>query len=192
MSTDESTLDIELEEGTDPSEETEGQKTVPYTRFSSVVKERNEAKSALAKLQKEADAANKKALEEQQEWQRLYQEAQPQLARLEKLEELVATTLEAMLDEVPENMRDLIPGGEEGDVLVKWDWLHKAKKKGLFKEEEEGEEEGAGGKAPGIPPGAPKGKSSVAITREQLRDPEWVRENKDLIRQAARDGKLPK
>jgi seryl-tRNA synthetase len=179
----------------DSSEGEAGQRTVPYDRFSTVVKERNDAKAALAKLQKDADAAKKKALEEQQEWQRLYQEAQPQLERLEKLEALVASTLETLMEEVPSDMRDLIPGGDDGDVLVKWDWLHKAKRKGLFKEPGDAGDsgsEGDGDKAPGIPPGAPKGRSSVTISKEQLADPKWVRENKALIQQAARDGKLPR
>lgn len=109
--------------------ETSTPQTVPYDRFSQVIKERNELNDRLAKF----EAAQAKRDEEDRlkrgEHEAVINELKPKAVRAETLEKTLTEYLNAELESVPEDMRFLFADGDVADRLTK---IKAAKAKGLI------------------------------------------------------------
>jgi hypothetical protein len=102
---------------------------VPYSRFKEVNDELKKMKSATTKAAQEAEAKRLHDLADQQKYQELVAELQPQAERAGRLEGVIKALLDAKLAAIPEDKRDLLPDGAPEDQLA---WLAKAEAKGLF------------------------------------------------------------
>jgi hypothetical protein len=116
-------------------------KFIPKTRF-------DEVNNKMKELQDQLDAFNKKKEQEeldskkkQGKFEELYNDAQGELEtfksqseqasqRIEQLEGIIQTLVDAELEAVPEELRDLVP--ENFTTEQKLSWITNAKKKGLF------------------------------------------------------------
>lgn len=100
------------------------------TQNKSLVKEAMEKKEQLRKLEENKKAEEEKLLKEQNKFKELYDQASPQLERLNKLEPILNQMLDTEVAEVPEDKRELIPQFQT--VEEKLLWVRNAKVKGLF------------------------------------------------------------
>jgi ribonucleoside-triphosphate reductase len=146
-----------------------GEHMIPKSRFDEVNNGFKELKKQLdaltaEKTQKEQELAerDRKAKEEQGKFQELYETAAKDLdkfkgesktaaTRVQQLEAVINGLLEAKLEGVPEEFRDLIPANLTPELRL--EWLAAAEKKGLFgakkKETPVGESTNPAGKAAG-------------------------------------------
>lgn len=146
------------------------EQTVPYARFKEVNDRLKALEDEQAKRQREQQEADEKRLAEQQQWQKLYESRKADVEKLtpkaelaDKLSALVLEQYAAEIKEWPEQVRAMAPA-EDADVLVKLDWLKRAKPLA---------QELMGDKTP--PPGngrrpTPVGPSGVAKTADAQRD----------------------
>lgn len=155
---------------------------VPYGRFREVVQQRNEVRIQLQELREAQREAEEEAAREAGEFERLYTEAQPRLEQLDAYESTIGEMLEARLEQVPENMRELVP---EGSSLARLRWLERAAAAGVL-----GGEQSPPRTSPGVPPSGRRQSPPPVITRQQMSDPAWVREHAEEIREAAAEGRL--
>lgn len=116
------------------TENTEDTLKIPKSRFDEVNEERKELRQQLEDLKKAREEAEKASLEEKQEYKTLYEKAQEKLAQLEPLakkvsswKETMESLLQAQVEEIPEDMRTLIP--EDLSIEKKLAWLAKNKAK---------------------------------------------------------------
>jgi hypothetical protein len=114
---------------------------IPKTRFDEVnnkYKELQEQLDALNNQKEQEELENKK---KKGEFENLYNDTQQELEntketfkqtseRVEQLEGIIQTLVDAELEAVPEDMRDLVP--ENFTAEQKLSWITNAKKKGLF------------------------------------------------------------
>jgi uncharacterized coiled-coil DUF342 family protein len=118
---------------------------IPKHRFDEVYKEMKALKEQVDAYNAEKAEAEKKALEEKQEFKTLYEQTQNELNTYkQKLSQYEGTANEyqKMLDDmvatklnnVPEEFRSLVPEGMT--ATQKLDWLNKAEETGLFKPKE--------------------------------------------------------
>lgn len=115
--------------------------TVPYGKFAASRKQYREAKKQADELQKrlqiyeqaEAETKRKKA-EDEGRHSEIIAELEPKAKRVEELEKTVKAILDAELEAVPEEFRDLIPAG---DVTAQLEWLRAARAKGLFEKKQQ-------------------------------------------------------
>lgn len=103
--------------------------TIPYDRFQQVIKERNELEKRLKALEdKDAQRLEAERIEAGK-FQEVIEELRPKAARVEVLEATLTEFLQAELESIPEQYRDLVP---EGDITARLQFIAKAKAKGLF------------------------------------------------------------
>lgn len=117
----------------DGAQNTAGQpdnQSIPYSRF----KEVNDQKRA---FERELETLRKEKLEREEadrlargEHQKIIDELKPEAEQAKKLRQAMEEIFTLELQGVPEDMRDLIPGG---DVSTRLTWLKNAKTRGLFK-----------------------------------------------------------
>lgn len=153
---------------------------VPYDRFQQVIQERNQTRQKLQELEQAQRKAEEEAAKEQGKWRELYEATQPKAELLESYETAVQEMLEGRLGQVPEHLRGLVP---QGSPLEQLQWLERAAAAGVFGQE-------PAPRGPGVPPSGPRQPPTPTITRDQMMDPVWVREHKDEIRAAAKEGRL--
>jgi hypothetical protein len=114
---------------------------IPKSRFDEVNNNYKTAKEQLDQLLKEKEEADRKAKEQQGEYQTLYEQANQQLetyktdfegtkSRVEALEGIMNSMLQTKLEGIPEEYHDLIPDNLSPEQ--KLDWITKAETKGLF------------------------------------------------------------
>jgi len=104
-----------------------------HPRFKELVQAAKDAKTRADALEQAAQAAEKKRLEEAQDFKKLYEQAQAEITNLRpKAESLgeMETTLKSVLDveiaTLPEQFRDVVPDGTPKQQL---EWLSKHKQK---------------------------------------------------------------
>jgi hypothetical protein len=128
-------------DGSQNQNQQQNENFIPKSRFDEVnnkYKELQDQLDAFTKKQQqeELDAKKKKG-----EFENLYNEASQELEntksqfeqtsqRVEQLEGIIQTLVDAELEAVPEDMRDLVP--ENFTAEQKLSWITNAKKKGLF------------------------------------------------------------
>jgi seryl-tRNA synthetase len=159
------------------SKKAENELMIPKDRFDEI----NEKYKALSKEIEAKEKALRKAqeerLKEQEDYKRLYEETASRLSELEpKAEQLdaVLETMEALLEaevqELPEDLRDIIP--DELSVKAKLDWLRKHKAK-LVKPV--GPDIGAGQRGAGssgsvtVTPEIKRGAETFGLSEEQMK-----------------------
>lgn len=128
--------------------EVKGENMIPKSRFDEVNAKYKEMAEKIEAFEK-AEAARQKAAEqkelelkqEQGKFQELFQESQKELEGLKKyesrtteLEGLINGMVEAKLEAVPEEMKDLVPSNLTPEATL--EWLAKAETKGLFGKKE--------------------------------------------------------
>ncbi len=145
-------------DGTENTGEGQQENKVPYSRFAEVNKAKNAAE---AELQKFRDAEEARKLKEQQEagkFQDVINALKPKAERVDALEATLKGYLAAEIEEIPEDMRDLIPAG---DVTAQLAWIKQAKGRNFFKKPTappmDGGQQGDGG----------SGRATVKLTPEQ-------------------------
>lgn len=103
--------------------------SIPYDRFKAVNDAKKLAEDKLAKL----EAAEKKRQDDEAlkagDYQKLIDGLKPKADRAEQLENTLKGYLEAEIEKIPQNMRDLIPAG---DVTAQLAWIQQANAKRLF------------------------------------------------------------
>lgn len=116
--------------GADPNNT---EKTIPYERFKTVNDNYKEVKKQLDALVKQQEQVELETKEKQGEFETLYNELKEKHEPISNEFQLYKDTfqeiLKAKLETVPENMRDLIPQGNELEQLK---WIENATAKGLF------------------------------------------------------------
>lgn len=105
-----------------------------HPRFKELVQAAKDAKVRADALEKAAQDAEKKQLEEAQNFKALYEKAQaeitglkPKADALTDMEKSLNAVLESQVKELPEQFRDIVPDGL--NVQQKLDWLSKNKSK---------------------------------------------------------------
>lgn len=103
---------------------------IPKSRLDEVIKQRETFRAELDKLKK----AEEKRLQEEQEakgeYQKLIDSLKPKAERVETLEATLQRYLEAELQAIPEDKRDIFPEGL--DVTTKLEIIARGKQAGLF------------------------------------------------------------
>lgn len=110
-------------------------KTVPYTRFQEVVKERNDARVRAEALEAKAREIDEAKLKEKEEWKTLadtreaeLKSLQAKLAEVEptllKYKEAVKTFVNERVNAWPDEVKAFDPGGD--DELLRLEWSNKA------------------------------------------------------------------
>lgn len=104
-----------------------------HPRFKELVDAANEAKKRADALEKANQDAERKQLEEANEFKKLYEKAQAEIATLkpkaeglESMEQTLSGLLEAEIKTLPEQFQDIVP---EGTTKQKLEWLGKNKSK---------------------------------------------------------------
>lgn len=119
--------------------ETQKEHMIPKSRFDDEIKKRKDAEEKLAIVEKETASRIEKQLEEDGKWKDLYEasgkkiaELQPIADRVEEQEETLKDVLDASVEQIPEDLRGLVP--EKLNTKDKLDWisansalLHKSK-----------------------------------------------------------------
>lgn len=141
-----------------------------HPRFKQLNERAKQAEVALEKARKEQEAGRQKELKEQERWKELYDQAQLQL-RAEQVERLRLQV--AGQAGLPTLFASRLQGETEEEML------EDARRLKEFLKPD----------TPGVPPAGAR-RQPTAITAEQLNDPEWVRKNKQLVREAAQGGTL--
>jgi len=105
-----------------------------HPRFKELVQAAKDAKVRADALEKAAQDAEKKQLEEANNFKALYEKAQaeitglkPKAEALTEMEKSLTSVLEAQVKELPEQFRDIVPDGMT--VQAKLEWLSKNKAK---------------------------------------------------------------
>lgn len=120
--------------GTEPTNQND--KPIPYDRFKSVVDQKNEYKKKYDELIQQQEQQQREQQEKQGEYEQLYNDLkakyEPVNEQFKQYQETFKQLLETKKQSVPEDMRDLIP---EGDELQQLNWIEQAQAKGLFTKE---------------------------------------------------------
>jgi len=100
---------------------------IPKSRFDEVNQQLKELKAAQEKAQKAQAEAERKRLEQQNEFKTLYEQAQSEIEQLkpyqERVTQLMQTTQaanETKVNALPENMRSLVPEYDDPFKLAQW------------------------------------------------------------------------
>ncbi len=120
----------------EPSKDTKGLMTIEeafnHPRFKELVQKQHDADARANALEKAAQDAERKQLEEAQNFKALYEKAQaeitglkPKADALTEMEKSLTSVLEAQVKELPEQFRDIVPDGLS--VQAKLEWLSKHK-----------------------------------------------------------------
>lgn len=131
---------------------------IPKTRFDEVNSKFQKLQEQLETFTKEKEQAELEAKKKKGEFEELYNGAQSELEtyktqsqeksqRVEQLESIIQTLVDAELEVVPEDMRDLVP--ENFTPEQKLSWISNAKAKGLFGSAPTKEHEEVGGSTNG-------------------------------------------
>lgn len=103
---------------------------VPQSRLNEVIAERNEARNQIAELAQQIEAIKAAQLKEKEDYKALYEQAesklselQPKAAQVETMREALNKTVEAQIELLPDEARELVP--EFGDPQKTLDWLNK-------------------------------------------------------------------
>lgn len=103
-----------------------------HPRFRELIQSAKDAKTRADALELAAQNAEKKRLEEAQDFKALYEKAQaeitglkPKADALTEMEKSLTSVLEAQVKELPEQFRDIVPDGLS--VQAKLEWLSKHK-----------------------------------------------------------------
>ncbi|UKL30005.1 hypothetical protein [Bacillus phage PK2] len=127
------------QQGNDGSQKQEHM--IPKTRFDEVNNKLKEFQEKFDAMNKQKEQEELEAKKKKGEFENLYNDAQTELEntknqfketsqRVEQLEGIIQTLVDAELEAVPEEMRDLVP--ENFTPEQKLSWITNAKKKGLF------------------------------------------------------------
>lgn len=122
----------QIESETPPSAETQKPETqehmIPKSRLDEEISKRKALEDRLSALEVSAKELEEKRLEEQEKWQELAQKRQQEIEALrpkasvaEEQEKSLQAFLNAQIEEIPENMRSLIP--EQLTTMQKLNWL---------------------------------------------------------------------
>jgi chromosome segregation ATPase len=114
---------------------------IPKTRFDEVNNKLKELQDQIAEANKQKEQEELEAKKKKGEFENLYTEASQELEntktqfeqtsqRVEQLEGIIQTLVDAEMEAVPEAMRDLVP--ENFTPEQKLSWITQAKQKGLF------------------------------------------------------------
>jgi len=105
-----------------------------HPRFKELVQKQHDAEAKAAALEKAAQDAERKQLEEAQNFKALYEKAQaeitglkPKAESLDQMEKTLTSLLESQVKDLPEQFQDVVPDGLT--VQQKLDWLGKNKSK---------------------------------------------------------------
>lgn len=155
---------------TENTEQQPTEQTVPYSRFKEVNDRLKALEQDATKRAKEQEAENEKRLAEQAKWQELYEGSKGKLAELtpkaelaDQLSEMVAQQYAAEIAEWPDQVKAMAPA-DDASILVKLDWLKRARP--LAQELMEDKTPPAGnGRKP--PPKAPAGDAKAAEQQRQ-------------------------
>ena len=105
-----------------------------HPRFKELVQKQHDAEAKAAALEKAAQDAERKQLEEAQNFKALYEKAQaeitglkPKAESLDQMEKTLTSLLESQVKDLPEQFQDVVPDGLT--VQQKLDWLSKNKSK---------------------------------------------------------------
>ncbi|WP_373892778.1 hypothetical protein [Virgibacillus sp. CBA3643] len=109
---------------------------IPYDRFKQVNDNYKDMKTKYDELLQQQQQADEDAKKKQGEYETLYTELKekhdPLSQEFTQYKETFQEILKGKLETVPENMRDLIPQGNELEQLK---WIENATNKGLFKQD---------------------------------------------------------
>lgn len=112
---------------TEPSPKPQEQESVPYARFSETNKRAKDAEAKLAKYVADQEKAEKKRLEDEKQYQQLYQDEQKRVEELsgykeryDKLREQVAERNKTRFEAIPEKLRTLVPKYDDPFQLEDW------------------------------------------------------------------------
>lgn len=102
---------------------------IPRDRFNQVNEQLKEAQKALDKLTRAQQEREQQEALNRGEHEKIINELRPQAESAKRLAQAMEEIFALELQGVPEDMRDLIPGG---DVSTRLTWLKNAKTRGLF------------------------------------------------------------
>lgn len=118
--------------GTDPLKDLPWDKIFDHPRFKELVDQKNTANAEVARLKKEKDDAEAKALAEQGNWKAIAEKAQKDLeavqskaSQVDVYEKTLKETLAAELSTIPEELRGLVPA--ELNTSQQLGWLSRNK-----------------------------------------------------------------
>lgn len=118
--------------GDDPKNTDNNEHMIPKSRFDEINQKAKKLEEELAKFKEEQQKEVEARLVEQQQYKELAEKRGKELAEIqakaqkaEAYEQTLTTVYEASLQELPEDMRDLVP--EELTVQQKLNWLSKNK-----------------------------------------------------------------
>jgi len=106
---------------------TQQQHMIPKSRFDEVNTEYKRLKAAMEQQSAEQKAAADKRLAEQNEWKTLAEQHAARIAELEPLaqaaksaQEALAATVQARIERLPEDVRDMVPDFEDARKTLAW------------------------------------------------------------------------
>jgi hypothetical protein len=156
---------------------------IPYSRFketNDALKAAREENESLKKAQQDREEA---AAKEQGKFQDLYNETKPKAERAERLEKVIQTSVDQLLQTIPEERRTLIPETLAPEDKLAYIHANMAHLVGPAKPTKVG-----GPSSPGT--GGDEINDSTIFTADQLKDPEFYSKNKEAIRKASREGRI--
>jgi predicted transcriptional regulator len=118
----------EAQTAAEPENTDKNEHMIPKSRLDEEISKRKELEERLQALEKASKEAEEKRLEDEQKWKELAEKRQQELEALkpkasiaEEQEKSLQAYLQAQIEEIPEDMRSLIP--EQLTTLQKLDWL---------------------------------------------------------------------
>jgi DNA repair exonuclease SbcCD ATPase subunit len=100
---------------------------VPQSRFNQVVSERNAAREQMAELQRQIEEIKTAQLAEKEDFRTLYEETkatldqvQPKASQVDEWRNAVLETVQAQIEQLPEDVRDLVPEYEDPRQTLLW------------------------------------------------------------------------
>lgn len=162
----------------DPKKPEQQEHMIPKSRLDEVLQAKKELEDRLDALDKANKEAEEQRLKDTNDWKALAEKRQQEIEGLkpkasvaEEQEKSLQKLLEAQIEEIPEDMRSLIP--EQLSTLQKLDWLAANRSKlikPLGPDIAAGRQGAGGGKGAGeITPTMRKGAQLLGLTDEQLK-----------------------
>lgn len=162
----------------EPKKPEDQEHMIPKSRLDEVLQKNKELEERIAAADKVNKEAEEQRLADQEKWRELAEKRQEEIEGLkpkasvaEEQEKSLKAYLDAQIEEIPEDMRSLIP--EQLTTLQKLDWLAKNRSlliKPLGPDIAAGQQGAGGGKVAGeITPTMRKGAETFGLSEEQLK-----------------------
>lgn len=168
--------------GTAPSPTEKPENMVPYSRFQETNSALKEANTIIAKFKADEEKRQQEQAIKAGEHEKVIADLQPRAKRAEELEAIVGKSVEALMQEIPEEKRGLIP---DLSVELKLDYINRNRAFLLSADKPKN----VGTPSSPATGGEDVGNSTI-FTLDQISDPAFYAKNRDAIMKASKEGRV--